>query len=465
MGGVGPLCVVLVRFTFLFLKAKRAPFGKADSLDPGAEMRAAFIIAVSLTSVSAHPNCESAAIVDASGIFALPNEPGQQWLRLDGVRVGQVLAIDACGEGIHGATNLSFFRGECGVLEWVDDAHLDCAAGLRRRLLEVGHTQPYYVELSTAPCRGHKQAPLSGQYFHLVEAASAFDASLDKATATPAGLWQDERLHAAPPAAPISSAIPDAGPGRQLTLSDTAASDNASAVDSVDELRWLLSRPGEQLIHLLNGSRFDLGGEALNVSGEATIEGGGALLDAGYASRVLEVSGRLTLRNATLARGYASSRGGCILVGSGQGEGELQTPRLVLEGTSVEDCAAGSGGGIAVVDGEVEVVESSVSRCVANNSESAFGGGVLLVNGSVALVSSDVSDCNATDGLETVSRAHRLITVGGSGGSGARFVHGMRWQVRVRSRGSGVLPCGDALLFLLCGDTNTACSCRVEIHC
>ena len=101
---------------------------------------------------------------------------------------------------------------------------------------------------------------------------------------------------------------------------------------NVSELRSLLAQP-EPLHVRLNGSLFELGGEALNVSGVAVVEGEGATFDGGHASRVFHVTGDLVLRDARLMNGKAH-KGGCVLVAPApdvrpaRGNRRVHSPRL-----------------------------------------------------------------------------------------------------------------------------------------
>ena len=185
-------------------------------------------------------------------------------------------------------------------------------------------------------------------------------------------------------------------------------------VTSAAELRRLVaSQPtGGQLMEvaLPEGARFNLSGLPLNVSGDVELtissEGIGATLDAGDASRALEVGGgaRLTLRRVHMTGGRAHSSGGCVYVHFGSDAGAYSydtaegpegagATRLTLDGCAIELCTASrAGGGILVQGGVVDASNTTFANCTAGNN----GGGLAVQEGVVTMVDGALTNCAVT---------------------------------------------------------------------
>lgn len=130
----------------------------------------------------------------------------------------------------------------------------------------------------------------------------------------------------------------------------------------------------------------------LDITGEVTIEGGGATIDGAGLDRVFDVrSGRLTLRDATITGGHPPRFEAGTTLGAGGGAAVRTYGRLVLERATVTgNTAEQSTEGAAIVG--VGAAISLVATEVADNAFLSTGGDamVLLRDGSLHLDRSTV---------------------------------------------------------------------------
>ena len=213
-----------------------------------------------------------------------------------------------------------------------------------------------------------------------------------------------------------------------VTVMQLPLSTQVFVVDSVGELRTRLAHETDHTeLSLPAGATFHLGGDALNITGSVVIYGNGATLDAHHRSRIFEVTGRLTLLNMTLSRGFAPT-GGCILAVAG-GLADLYSydsnsnsdgqSSLALQNVTLADCwASESGGGVHAVRCTITMESCTVARCKVkevddcrnisiSTHERARGGFLHVERGSTLIQGSSIHDCHAIS----------VCTAGGVGGA------------------------------------------------
>jgi len=122
------------------------------------------------------------------------------------------------------------------------------------------------------------------------------------------------------------------------------------------------------------------------IQGDVTINGPGAdllTIDGLAAAKVFVIgSGNVAIQHLTLANGLAAAdgRGGCVQI--------LKDASVTLRAVRLTSCAAGSGGGIAIDEGSLNLVGSLVD---ANTTTAAGGAGILNRNGSLSITNTTVS--------------------------------------------------------------------------
>ena len=134
---------------------------------------------------------------------------------------------------------------------------------------------------------------------------------------------------------------------------------------SVAELREGLASALAPSLFLPAGTRFELGGEQLVISGgtNATLasEGEGATLDAQRLSRVITVRGasRLVLVRIHLVNGDAGD------AGAGGGIMVREVSFLYLENATITNCSASWGGGMDVYSSVAMLQHATFIHCAA----------------------------------------------------------------------------------------------------
>ena len=135
----------------------------------------------------------------------------------------------------------------------------------------------------------------------------------------------------------------------------------------------------------------------LEIDGDAKIQGPGAeqlAIDADSSSRVFLVNDDVTatISGLTITGGRADSGGGVFSYGT------LTISDAVVSGNTAFDELSGRGGGVANREGELTIINSTISNNAAlkGDSFSGKGGGIYGYGGTIAIVDSVISGNSAT---------------------------------------------------------------------
>jgi hypothetical protein len=151
------------------------------------------------------------------------------------------------------------------------------------------------------------------------------------------------------------------------------------------------------------------------IQGDVTINGSGAesfTIDGLDTTKIFVIgSGNVAIQNLTLANGLAATdgRGGCVQI--------LQDASVTLSAVRVTGCAAGSGGGIAIDEGSLNLAGSLID---ANTTTGAGGAGIHNRNGSLWITTTTVSG-NVASGEASVGGGIASIPADGQQGGITRL--------------------------------------------